>query len=44
MEDLKENIRDEMAAVFLIILQGVILNFHKRMQDVLTTMDTTSKK
>jgi hypothetical protein len=44
MDDLKENIRDEVAAVSPITLQGVIQNFHKRLQNVLTTMDTTSKK
>ena len=43
-EGLKESIRDEVTAVSPIILQGVIRNFHKRLQNVLTTMDTTSKK
>lgn len=33
MEDLKQNFRNEVAAVSSIILQGVMQNFHRRLRE-----------
>jgi hypothetical protein len=44
MVDLKENIRDEVAAISPTMQQRVMQNFQKRLREGLTTRDTTSQK